>query len=167
MSKILVEENHFYELDCTAALWATDQIHEEYHRAKTNLKDADFLIETEKQLLLVEYKNSNVPNAANPGAFDPVKKADDVVQKFYDSLHYLYLLGKDKPVRYIWVLESEKSDLTIRKRLRNRLHTALPFLLQDNIGNGKKLIEQVDVVSIAEWNADQLYGKYPLKKHVV
>lgn len=90
-----------------------------------------------------------------------------MVQKFYDSLHYLYLLGKDKPVCYIWVLESEKSDLTIRKRLRNRLRTALPFLLQENIGNGKKLIEQVDVVSIAEWNADQLYGKYPLKKHVV
>ena len=42
MSKILVEENNLYELDCTAALWATDQIHEEYHRAKTNLKDADF-----------------------------------------------------------------------------------------------------------------------------
>lgn len=74
MSKILVEENHFYELDCTAALWATDQIHEEYHRAKTNLKDADFLIETENQMLLAEYKNSNVPNAANPGAFDPEKR---------------------------------------------------------------------------------------------
>ena len=74
MSKILVEENNLYELDCTAALWATDQIHEEYHRAKTNLKDADFLIETEEQMLLVEYKNSNVPNAANPGAFDPEKR---------------------------------------------------------------------------------------------
>ena len=164
MSKILVEENNLYELDCTAALWATDQIHEEYHRAKTNLKDADFLIETEEQMLLVEYKNSNVPNAANPGAFDPEKKANDVVQKFYDSLHYLYLLGKSKPVCYIWVLESEKSDLTIRKRLRNRLYKALPFLLQEYIGDGKKLIEGVDVVSIAEWNADQRYGRYPLRK---
>lgn len=166
MSKILVEENRFYELDCTAALWATNQIHEEYHRAKTNLKDADFLIETENQMLLVEYKNSNVPNAANPSAFDPTKKADSVVQKFYDSLHYLYLMDKKKPVYFIWILESEKSDLTIRKRLRNRLHTALPFLLQENIGKGKKLIERVDVISIAEWNSDQLYGKYPLKEHI-
>ena len=50
----------------------------------------------------------------------------------------------------------------MRKRLRNRLKKELPFALQENIGNGRKLIEKVDVVSIEEWNKDENYGKYPI-----
>lgn len=38
----------------------------------------------------------------------------------------------------------------------------LPFALQEKIGNGRKLIEKLDVVSIEEWNKDKDYGKYPI-----
>lgn len=50
----------------------------------------------------------------------------------------------------------------MRKRLRNRLKLELPFALQEKIGNGRKLIEKLDVVSIEEWNKDKDYGKYPI-----
>lgn len=49
-----------------------------------------------------------------------------------------------------------------RKRLRNKLKGELPFVLQKNIGNGIKLIEKIEVVSIEEWNKDEIYGKYPI-----
>lgn len=38
----------------------------------------------------------------------------------------------------------------------------LPFALQENIGNGVKLIDKVDVVSIEEWNENANYGMYPM-----
>ena len=47
---------------------------------------------------------------------------------------------------------------------RDRLKTELPFVLQNNIGKGKKLIERVEVLSIAEWNADSNYREYPIKR---
>ena len=40
----------------------------------------------------------------------------------------------------------------------------LPFSLQESVGNGKKLIERVDVLSIDEWNADSAYGIFPIKR---
>lgn len=40
----------------------------------------------------------------------------------------------------------------------------LPFVLQQNMNTGIKLIEKVDVVSIKEWNEDSTYGKYPFVK---
>lgn len=90
------------------------------------------------------------------------KKVTTVVRKFYDSLHYLKLLDKKKPVQYIYVLEYPKGDVITRKRMRNRLKEELPFALQENIGNGVKLIDKVDVVSINEWNQNENYGKYPI-----
>ncbi|MDE7014672.1 MAG: hypothetical protein K2P19_08360 [Kineothrix sp.] len=93
-----------------------------------------------------------------------IKKISIVARKFYDSLHYLRLLNKHKPVQYIYILEYPNGDATTRKRLRNRLKVELPFALQDNLGNGKKLIEQVKVLSIDEWNTDSVYGNYPMRK---
>lgn len=40
----------------------------------------------------------------------------------------------------------------------------LPFSLQENIGNGKRLIDRVDVLSIDEWNADSQCGNFPVKR---
>ena len=39
----------------------------------------------------------------------------------------------------------------------------LPFVLQENIGDGRKLIEKLDIVSIQEWNDNTMYGKYPIR----
>lgn len=166
MNGILTEENGIYSIDCTKAVWATDRIHEDYHEAGVHLKDVDFLIENESSILMVEYKNACVEDAANPEAFNPAsdRKISTVTGKFYDSLHYLNLLGKNKPVQYIYVLEYPNGDVTTRKRLRNRIKTELPFVLQENIGNGRKLIDKIDVVSIQEWNENEGFGEYPIRK---
>lgn len=164
MNKIFAEENGVYQIDCSNAVWATDQIHEVYHNAGVQLKDSDFLLEDTETLYLVEYKNANVSNAEKPDAFKPEedKMINKVVQKFYDSLHYLYLMNKTKPLVYIYVLEYPKGDVITRKRLRNRMKQKLPFELQNNIGQGKRLIEKVDVLSIDEWNAHEKYGAFPI-----
>ena len=98
--------------------------------------------------------------------FNPMedKKVGSVIRKFYDSYHYLYLLGKRKPVHYIYVVEEPGSDSTMRKRLRGRMKTLLPFSLQESLDTGIKMIDKVDVMSIAEWNNDDIYGKYPFVK---
>lgn len=165
MAGLLIEENGIYGLDCSAAAWATDQINAAYHNAGVQLKDVDFVIEDEQNLLVVEYKNANVPGASHPESFNPAadKKIEAVIQKFYDTLHYLRLIGKDRAAKYVYIVEAPSSDSVMRKRLRNRMRQELPFKLQENIGNGKKLIAGVDVVSIQEWNENSDYGKYPLK----
>ena len=171
MPDVLIEEKRNYGIDCRKALWATDEIHEAYHACGLPeiLCDADFVIETSDSILLVEYKNATVPDAlahaTERTAYDPFqqKKFDKVVRKYYDSLHYLRLLGKEKPVHYIFVLEYPKGNSTSRKLLRNRLKCRLPFGLQERVGTGIKLIESVNVVSIDEWNANTIYGQFPMK----
>lgn len=166
MDNVFIEENGAYSIDCTNALWASDKIHRDYQNAGIHINDVDFLIEDVSHIFMVEYKNANLPNASKPEAFNPFadKKISVEARKFYDSLHYLRLLGKEKPVQYIYILEYPNSDITMRKRLRNRLKLELPFALQEKIGQGKKLIDKVEVVSISEWNEDLNYGKYPIKE---
>lgn len=166
VKNIFIEENGIYSIDCRTAVWATDEIHEDYHNAGIHINDVDFLIENSTHILMVEYKNACLANAKSPEAFQPMeeKKISIITRKFYDSLHYLRLLDKNKLVRYIYVLEYPNGDVTTRKRLRNRLKRELPFSLQDSIGNGKKLIDRVDVLSIDEWNTDSDYGNFPIKR---
>ena len=46
--------------------------------------------------------------------------------------------------------------------LYHRLKAKLPFALQENMRK-QKLIEKVEVLSIAEWNADPQYGEFPIQ----
>ena len=164
MGEKFVEENGAYQIDCSKAIWATDEIHEVYHKAGVQLKDCDFLVEDNESIYLIEYKNANINNAENPNAFklEEDKMLNKVVQKFYDSLHYLYLAEKKKPIEYIYVLEYPKGDVVTRKRLRNKMKQRLPFELQDSFGTGKKLIDKVEVLSIEEWNTHEKYGMFPI-----
>lgn len=167
MTKILTEENGKYGIDCAKALWMTDEIHRQYQTAKLHLlKDADFVIETETELIIVEYKNSTIRGALAPETFNPTddKYVNAIVRKYYDSLHYLTLIGKTKPRRYVCVVEAEYSDSVMRPRLRERVSKELPFVLQKNIGSENRLIESFDVLSIAEWNAHESYGRFPFLK---
>ena len=170
MEKLFIDENEEYGLDCSKAVWATDQMHQIYHEANVLLSDADFVIEAVDFIMIVEYKNANIKKAVELSyktkPFNPMEdvKVYSVVRKFYDSCHYLHLLGKSKPVQYIYVVETPNGDFTMRKRLRDRMKTQLPFALQQNMNTGIKLIEKVDVVSIEEWNEDSTYGKYPFIK---
>ena len=170
MPDVLIEEKKNYGIDCRKAVWASDEIHEAYHAYGLDiLCDADFVLETSDSILLVEYKNSNVPearaHATENTEYDPFqqKKFDKVVRKYYDSLHYLRLLGKEKPIHYVFVLEYPKGNSTSRKLLRNRIKDHLPFGLQEHMSTGIKLIESVDVVNIDEWNANVFYGQFPIK----
>lgn len=45
---------------------------------------------------------------------------------------------KRKPVHYIYVVEAPGSDSTMRKRLRGRMKTLLPFSLQESLDTGIK-----------------------------
>ena len=94
--QFLTEENGFYQIDCTNAVWATDAIHQDYHDAGLHIHDVDFLIENEDTIFLIDYKNANIPGAASPNSFQPAsdQKVNNVVRKYFDSLHYLTLLQK-------------------------------------------------------------------------
>lgn len=164
MEKIFTEENGNFMIDCSNALWATDKLHEQYQAAKCSLSDVDWVLETDGKIVLVEYKNANVAEVHNPEAFKPKeeKVINKVVKKFYDSLHYLTLQGKTKPNEYVYILEYPNGDSVSRKMIRNKMKSKLPFLLQANVGEGRRLIEKLDVLSIDEWNANELYGKFPI-----
>ena len=170
MPGILIEEHGHYGIDCKTAIWATGEVHDIYHRCGLSyLSDADFVIETSDYFLLIEYKNSIVHEARihAPSQREYNPEDDDkfkiLVKKFYDSLHYLRLFGKNKPIHYICVLEYPKGNSTSRKVLRNRLKQQLPFRLQDSVETGIKLIESVNVVNIEEWNNHPKYGQFPIK----
>lgn len=163
MPEIYIEENGYYSIDCTAAVWSTNCIHDYYQDAGHKygeigfLKDTDFVIESDKAIYLVEYKNANVPGAAKPDAFRPEKDIilNKVAEKYFDTLHCLYLLGKNKPKKYIYVLEYPNGNSTSRLMIRNLLQKKLPFRLQAQLSAGKvRLIDEVKVVNIEEWNAD-------------
>ena len=50
--------------DCTKALWATDEIHQAYSSTEGSLNDVDLVIETEKKIIMMEYKNACISGAA-------------------------------------------------------------------------------------------------------
>ena len=166
------EENGQYTIDCTAALWSTDEIHNCYQdRSHTYgmigfLCDVDFIIETQPHILLVEYKNSAIQGAAHPERFNPSSenKLENVAMKLYYSSHWLYLMGKDKPKMLVYILEYPAGNSTSRLLIRNMLQQRLPFALQSKItGAGRKLIDEVKVLNISEWNSDAELGRYPLR----
>lgn len=172
MAVIYTEENGKYTIDCTAAIWSTDAIHDCYQGGRGAcgnigfLCDVDFVIETQDYIILVEYKNANIADAVNPGAFNPMtdQKLTNVARKFYDSLHWLFLEGKDKPKKYVYIVEYPNGNSSSRLLLRNKLKDRLPFALQNNATiTHRKIIDEVKVVDISEWNADDELGIYPIQ----
>lgn len=161
---VLIEENGKYCLNCDAAVWATDEIHNLYAEIQYSLSDVDFILETEDKLLMIEYKNALIEGAAHPEAFRPGsdKKISSIVKKFYDSLHYLTLREKIKPKEYIYILEYPNGDSVTRKGLRNIIREKLPFNMQNSLSSSIRLIDGFAVLSIEEWNEHSEYGKYPI-----
>lgn len=168
MEKIFEEENHVYQIDFTNALWATDKLCAIFHDAKIELSDVDFIAETDTKILLVEYKNADISRAVNPAAFNPKeeKTISRVIKKYYDSLTYINAIGKSQEKRraYIYILEYPNGDSVTRKGIRNRLQGKLPFLLQQQNAFVYKLIDEIKVLSIKEWN--EAYPEFPLRKIV-
>ena len=115
-------------------------------------------------MILVEYKNSNIPGAANPAAFDlkSQKLQNKIAYKFYDSWIYLKAWGKEKPMKYVFIVEFPNADLVMRKRLREKIGNLLPFKLQSSPEIKCKIIESFDVLSISEWNTHDVYKSFPI-----
>lgn len=105
MPEIYIEENGYYSIDCTAAVWSTNCIHDYYQ----------------------------------------------------DAGHKYGEIG--------YVLEYPNGNSTSRLMIRNLLQKKLPFRLQTQLSAGKvRLIDEVKVVNIEEWNADPELGRYPIKQ---
>ena len=165
MNQIFEEENHVYQFDFSKANWAINSLHDVFsHNIVSILSDVDFIAETDNCLILVEYKNSNIPGAVNPEAFNlqSQKLQNKIAYKFYDSWIYLKAIGKEKPLKYVFIVESPHSDLVMRKMLRDKISNLLPFKLQSSPGIKCKIIEGFDVLSINEWNTHDVYKNFPI-----
>jgi len=163
---IYPNENNAYTFDFSSAVWATNQLKEIYHEAGVSLSDADFIVETEDTVFIIEYKNACIKNAVNPEAFKPFdsKPTQKIAYKFYDTWIYLQAIGKHKPLQYIYVVEFPHSDSVMRSRLQVNISKLLPFKLQvlPEISSNSKLLESFDVLSIEEWNIR--YPYFPINK---
>lgn len=158
------EENGVYQIDCSKAVWSTNMIHASFSRDTSSfLSDVDFAIETDDKLILVEYKNANIPNASKPQALSLTdqKLALKLCRKFYDSIFYIRGIGKTQPCSYVCVIEAKKDDSVLRKFLRNELKKRLPFSLQANPEFIEKWVNSVAVLNLQEWNSHSCYGKFP------
>lgn len=67
-NKILLDENRKTKFDFSKALDVFEP-HELANMYSEYLSDVDFVVEGEKNLICLEYKNSNVKGADNPEAF--------------------------------------------------------------------------------------------------
>ena len=166
MPQIFRDENNSCQIDFSKAVWATDQLHDIFHSAKVaSLHDVDFIAETEDKLLLVEYKNANLPDAANPCAFKPWedKKLNNVAAKYYDSMYFLQAIerGRYKRKIYVYILECQNGDMVLRNQVKALLAGRLPFLLQKQNALSENMIDRLEVVSVVEWN--EKYVGFPLK----
>lgn len=166
LDRIFRDENNTCEIDFSKAAWATDKLNGVFQTAKTSiLHDVDFVVETDDEIMLIEYKNANFANAVHPDAFNPQndKKLNNVVLKYYDSQYFLHACqrGMNRKKRYIYILECLKGDAVLRKRVRELLAARLPFRLQEHADVKNRMIDFVDVVSIDEWN--ERYTQFPLR----
>ena len=164
MGAVFTDENQSWEFDFSKAIWATDQLHENYKTIKDSiLHDVDFIIEDTNQLLFVECKNANFKGVTCPKSFKPLQRDSIhlVARKYYDSIHFVKGLGKGKTKKfiYVYVVEAHNGSATERKGIRNRLRDRLPFKLQKNCKFEDAMIHDVYVLSIDEWN--KKYPQYP------
>ncbi len=167
MTQVYQEENGIYQFDFSASEWSSDQIHDFFRSNGAELlSDVDFVAETEERIILVEYKNANIPGAANPAAFNPLaqKLENKIAYKYYDSWIYLMAIKKNKPISYVYILEYPNGDAVTRKRIRNEIAKLLPFRLQKAVEVQCELINSFDVLSIDEWNEDERYKIFPISK---
>ncbi|MBE6098019.1 MAG: hypothetical protein E7198_09525 [Schwartzia succinivorans] len=177
MSQIFFDEHHLYEIDFSSAPWATDRLHDIFHKAGLTIwHDVDWVVETNDELLLVEYKNANHPNARD--VFNPLKneKLDNVAKKYYESSYFLQAARRveQKKKKFVYILEHKDGDSVMLNMVRNQLISRLPFRLQNQFEEkldilsdnhfvlSSKWIEAVEVLSIKEWNKN--YPQFPLKR---
>ena len=120
MTQIYQDENKIYQFDFSSAIWSSNMLQQIFHTNNAGiLSDVDFIAETHEEILLIEYKNANIPGAAHPEAFQPMdqKREHKIARKYYDSWIYLTAIRKNKPVAYIYILEYPNSASSLCQKL--------------------------------------------------
>lgn len=168
MEKIFQEENGVYQIDLSLAINAVGDLHEKYMKIGNFLSDADFIFETEDEIFLVEYKNTDI-DKADPSKFlgkiSDGKIYDWIHKKFYGSMFYVLSSMTNKKINFIFVLECQKADIILRKRIRAKAKKRLPFELQKDDSITRNLIHNFEILTISEWNEN--YPMYPISKIAV
>lgn len=170
MEKIFTDESNettppSLQIDFSETLWATDKLNSIFHTAGIPLSDVDFIAETEEELIFVECKNANRIDAANPD-FNPAddKRLTIIARKYYDSLNFCMFSerGLRKRKIYCFIVEAKLGSLTLRNYWKVLLAKRLPFELQKQNPFPIKMIDELNVMSIGEWN--KKYPQFPITR---
>lgn len=165
MSKIYTEENQVYEIDLSRADKAVGDLHEKYSLIGNFLSDVDFIAEDNEYINLIEYKNTDIPNAVPAKFLDKISSGQIynwIQRKFYGSLVYVLSTSHNKKINFYFILECKNADSVVLRRLRNSAKKRLPFRLQELPEIHRNLINEFDVLSINEWN--QKFPDYPVTR---
>ncbi len=156
------DENGRYEFDFSQCeVW-------EYHQLAqktTSLSDVDFVINSEDEVIFLEYKNASITGAANPSAFLCKLKTEEfylrVSKKFY-SILFLHWACRgnenDRPNVYTLLIEHPEIDGKIRKKLREKISKQLPIRLKGEPQIKRNVLNRFEVLNIDEWH--QAYPKF-------
>ncbi len=170
MEKVFKDESNettppSLQIDFSEALWATDKLNSIFHKARIPLNDVDFIAETDEELIFVECKNANRIDATNPD-FNPAddRKLNVVARKYYDSLNFCMFSerGLRKRKIYCFIVEAKLGSLTLRNQWKILLAKRLPFELQKQNHFPIKMIDELNVMSIGEWN--KKYPQFPITR---
>ena len=154
-NKILLEENGKYQFDFStlAYVWEMHDV-----TTYTTLSDVDFITETEKEVLFIEYKNASIEGAVNPNAmFEKIKHGNfylKIARKFYDSLLLFWACKgneKELPIVYVLIIEHPILDKKLRKQLKLKITKQLPFKLKDEKIT-REIISAFEVYDLEEWS---------------
>jgi len=169
--KIFVDENETCQIDFSSAVWATDKLHQIFSVLDDGiLNDVDFVVETEKELIFIEYKNAVHKKVNNPEAFEPLSEKNKrrIPKKYYDSLNFTQSTGRGvgKNKVYICIFEANLSDSITSDFIRNELMNRLPFKITEQaglfeIGLKENMIDDFYVLNIVQWN--ERYKQFPAK----
>lgn len=166
---LFVDENNQFQFDFSKAMWASNELNDKYTRKiHSLLSDVDFIVETDKEVIFLEYKNTDILGASNPKAFTDKMCTDEhymeIAKKYYGSILYTIACNKRKNYRYVYVLECALAGSTERLRLRNKIRAKLPFELQKEPEFEIQLINDFEILSIREWNENQRYSQFPISQ---
>ena len=165
MDKIFYEENHNYKFDFTDAIDVFEP--HDLSQKTTMLADADFVLDIESKIILLEYKNAGGKRVNNSNAFkekilesnNRAKFCENIAKKFYSTLFLIWACNKndeEKDIEYILLIEHPEIDGRIRRMLRNKITKQLPFRLLEDIKIKRKILSDFEVLNMDEWHL-----KYP------
>jgi hypothetical protein len=120
----------------------------------------DYLIETEKIMLLLEVKNLNVSKATEQSRkvfYEKLKSGKftyDMVYKYKDTLLYQMACDNkiEKPIYYYVILEENEIPVNSRLAITKKIYSLLPWHMEKIVEIKNPLIENFAIISLSDWN---------------